>query len=95
MTTVKHVKKRRFSRQSGPDCPIPADSTYNCDPSTKYRTIDGTCNNLQNPKWGGSNRGVARFIGPDYSDGEYILCLCGRLFLNTLFIMMVVTLIET
>lgn len=39
-----------------------------CDASAKYRTIDGSCNNLQNPLWGRSNRPHLRFLKPKYMD---------------------------
>ncbi|RXG61788.1 Peroxidasin-like protein, partial [Armadillidium vulgare] len=35
----------------------------------KYRTIDGTCNNLKNPMWGASLTGFKRFLKPIYENG--------------------------
>ncbi|CAH0547883.1 unnamed protein product [Brassicogethes aeneus] len=36
---------------------------------SKYRSIDGTCNNLQNPTWGASLTGFRRILKPIYEDG--------------------------
>ncbi|XP_008185071.1 LOW QUALITY PROTEIN: peroxidasin [Acyrthosiphon pisum] len=36
---------------------------------TKYRTIDGTCNNLQNPLWGSSHTQFRRILKPIYENG--------------------------
>ncbi|KAL5015945.1 hypothetical protein ScPMuIL_005534 [Solemya velum] len=35
----------------------------------KYRTFDGTCNNLQNPTWGASNIALRRFLPAAYENG--------------------------
>ncbi|KAF2349212.1 VWFC domain, partial [Trinorchestia longiramus] len=35
----------------------------------KYRTIDGTCNNLDNPIWGSSLTGFRRILPPIYENG--------------------------
>ncbi|XP_078397408.1 thyroid peroxidase [Cetorhinus maximus] len=35
----------------------------------KYRLINGTCNNRNNPRWGTSNTALARWLPPDYEDG--------------------------
>ncbi|KAJ8985113.1 hypothetical protein NQ317_012763 [Molorchus minor] len=36
---------------------------------SKYRSIDGTCNNLQNPTWGASLTGFRRVLKSIYEDG--------------------------
>ena len=35
----------------------------------RYRTIDGTCNNLRNSDWGASNMAQRRLADPIYEDG--------------------------
>lgn len=35
----------------------------------RYRTHDGTCNNLNRPRWGSTMTPVQRFLPPSYSDG--------------------------
>jgi len=40
-----------------------------CDVTSKYRTFDGTCNNLNNPLYGAANTPYKRMMGPAYGDG--------------------------
>ncbi|XP_063533682.1 peroxidasin homolog [Cydia strobilella] len=41
-----------------------------CPPASKrYRTHDGTCNNVNRPRWGSTMTPVQRFLPPSYSDG--------------------------
>ncbi|XP_065216936.1 peroxidase-like isoform X1 [Planococcus citri] len=41
-----------------------------CNSSAKYRTFDGSCNNLENPKWGIANSPVVRLFPASYADGK-------------------------
>ncbi|XP_037780731.1 chorion peroxidase-like [Penaeus monodon] len=53
-------------------CPVKTDefSERPCPAySVMYRTLDGTCNNLDKQEWGAAFRPFARFLPPDYSDG--------------------------
>lgn len=44
-----------------------------CDRTSLYRTIDGSCNNLQNPEWGQANSQQRRYLKYNaYDDGNYI-----------------------
>ncbi|XP_076361056.1 salivary peroxidase/catechol oxidase-like [Tachypleus tridentatus] len=36
---------------------------------TRYRTLTGMCNNLENPSWGSARSAMLRFITPAYNDG--------------------------
>ncbi|XP_046396222.1 peroxidase-like isoform X2 [Ischnura elegans] len=36
---------------------------------TKYRSADGTCNNLRNGEWGSANIALQRILPPKYGDG--------------------------
>ncbi|KAK6180441.1 hypothetical protein SNE40_012597 [Patella caerulea] len=42
----------------------------NCDNTTSYRRPDGTCNNLENPKWGSANQPHKRQLAAVYDDGK-------------------------
>ena len=41
-----------------------------CDQRRKYRSADGTCNNLKQPSWGSYAQHLGRFMGPEYGDGN-------------------------
>ena len=36
-----------------------------------YRTVDGTCNNFNQPWWGSVFQPLKRFLPPAYEDGKY------------------------
>ncbi|KAF2897022.1 hypothetical protein ILUMI_09153 [Ignelater luminosus] len=40
-----------------------------CDFTYKYRTFDGSCNNLKYPEWGMANTVYGRMLIPNYGDG--------------------------
>ncbi|KAH7975058.1 hypothetical protein HPB49_023022 [Dermacentor silvarum] len=41
-----------------------------CDPSFPYRSLDGSCNNIEHPSWGKALSCHARITPPVYQDGE-------------------------
>ncbi|XP_046398870.1 peroxidase-like [Ischnura elegans] len=41
-----------------------------CNPKSKYRTIDGSCNNLANPRLGTPNNPYGRLVAYRYPDGK-------------------------
>lgn len=40
-----------------------------CDSEAKYRSIDGSCNNIENPTWGSAMTAYNRILFPQYFDG--------------------------
>ncbi|XP_066993335.2 peroxidase [Anabrus simplex] len=45
--------------------------TPTCNSAAIYRTYDGSCNNLQNPKWGMSDEPFTRLLPSVFDDGIY------------------------
>jgi len=41
-----------------------------CDPNEKYRTYNGSCNNLQNPNWGAAMTPFYRLMNAEFSDSK-------------------------
>ena len=39
----------------------------------KFRSIDGSCNNLRNAHWGQANIALQRLLDPSYVDGTTIV----------------------
>ncbi len=52
-------------------CPFPLPDPSACNLTRQYRTIDGSCNNLQHPTWGKAMRPFRRLLFPDYGDGRH------------------------
>lgn len=50
-------------------CPKYTPRYFNCDFNNTFRTIDGSCNNMEHPWWGKSETPYARILKPDYDDG--------------------------
>ncbi|XP_001944613.1 peroxidase [Acyrthosiphon pisum] len=44
-----------------------------CDPNAKYRSINGSCNNLKTPTWGAAATPFLRLLDANFSDGYYSL----------------------
>lgn len=68
-----------FNRFSNPPPPLgtgqdPAAQTCGLAPpfctKSRYRSIDGTCNNLQRPAWGIPQTPYGRLVPYNYADGE-------------------------
>jgi peroxidase len=58
----------------GPDDINLADKCFSkpdCDIEYRFRTMDGSCNNLDNPVWGQANTANIRIIQANYSDSMY------------------------
>ncbi|XP_071168682.1 salivary peroxidase/catechol oxidase-like [Mytilus edulis] len=51
------------------DLPCPFTTTV-CNETAKYRTIDGSCNNLEHPYWGKSFTPFDRFLKAEYQDAS-------------------------
>lgn len=44
-----------------------------CPRNTKYRSVDGSCNNLKNPKWGSTGTEYGRMLPAKFSDCKKII----------------------
>ncbi|KAG5857411.1 hypothetical protein ANANG_G00019180 [Anguilla anguilla] len=68
LPTLKEVEL--VMNLSGCHRPIPKNSCPTDRHSRKYRTISGVCNNRDHPFWGAANTALARWLLPEYEDGE-------------------------
>ncbi|CAL8129544.1 unnamed protein product [Orchesella dallaii] len=68
MKKHKLTKRQAAGTQTPAACQIPG---FNCNGANiaRYRTPDGTCNNLNNPLWGTRNRAFNRVAQAAYEDG--------------------------
>lgn len=48
----------------------PSSRHKSCNSLAKYRNIDGSCNNVQNPSWGSAMTAYTRILFPQYFDGK-------------------------
>ena len=60
---------QRISNLQAPPELCPFKKVAPCDPKTRHRRFDGSCNNLQNPWWGKSEIPYKRYLPAEYSDG--------------------------
>ena len=51
-------------------CP-PTKWNIACDLVARYRTIDGSCNNLRNSTWGQAMQPLERWLQPEYEKGKW------------------------
>ena len=53
-------------------CPFPNDKAkHYCNPSSTFRSMDGSCNNLKHPLWGRAMTPLRRALEPDYCDSKW------------------------
>jgi hypothetical protein len=57
-------------------CPEPV---LCADPESKYRSLDGSCNNLVHPSWGQHNTIFQRLLPADYENGAFTVVLNTKL----------------
>eukprot|EP00094_Tigriopus_californicus_P005399 TCALIF_05205-PA protein Name:"Similar to Pxt Chorion peroxidase (Drosophila melanogaster)" AED:0.03 eAED:0.03 QI:113/0.9/0.90/1/1/1/11/71/1447 len=64
-------RRNLFAKEHNvPEGSCPRLTKPKCDPLAPYRSVDGVCNNLQNPFWGSFLHSYERFLKPEYSDGK-------------------------
>lgn len=56
----------RFLQKEWPQC---QESHLTCSARNKFRSVDGTCNNLQHPRWGAALQPFRRLLPAEYEDG--------------------------
>ena len=49
-------------------------SPVRCDPTYPWRHLDGSCNNLDNPRWGSANVAQNRLIPAEWETGKTANC---------------------
>lgn len=52
-------------------CPLMV-KPIQCDPTGRFRSFTGHCNNLQNPSWGAAQTPFVRYLAPRHPDGIHM-----------------------
>lgn len=53
------------------DCPPKYEEHIDCHRFLKYRSFEGSCNNLKYPSWGNRTQPYSRITARTYADGQY------------------------
>lgn len=64
---------QEWREQVAESCPF---HDFTCNPFTRYRTADGSCNNLADPSLGAALTRQRRMMDNSYDDGIYIHQYC-------------------
>jgi hypothetical protein len=67
--TSQNIAFERIAGLQAPEELCPFKKVVGCNLRSKYRTFDGSCNNLQNLWWGKSEIPYKRYLAADYNDG--------------------------
>jgi len=67
--TSQNIAFERIAGLQAPQELCPFKKVVGCNLRSKYRTFDGSCNNLQNLWWGKSEIPYKRYLAADYNDG--------------------------
>ncbi|XP_061169378.1 chorion peroxidase-like [Saccostrea echinata] len=67
---MTRIKSKRSGRPHDPHAECEFLDTIECDARSKFRTIDGSCNNLEHPLWGMAETPLVRFMPSAYEDGR-------------------------
>ncbi|CAL4081112.1 unnamed protein product, partial [Meganyctiphanes norvegica] len=68
-TGLDSFMKSHCSQLSHSKCRSNSFQPLYCDENNPYRSIDGTCNNINNPRLGSANQPFGRYREADYGDG--------------------------
>jgi hypothetical protein len=61
---------KSFLCRLGSDGKAPCPPSLRSCPPSKYRRVDGACNNVRHPEWGTVGGPFKRLLRPVYSDGK-------------------------
>ena len=63
-----------FKKENGDTCAV-ATPPATCDPNEKYRSADGSCNNIDNPGWGMAFTSQDRLLASAYHEGNLAIII--------------------
>jgi peroxidase len=70
MAQIGTLLDEKHNNGHGPSvCGFDKPERFQCDNSAKYRTFDGTCNNIHHPAFGAAFQPLKRVLPADYADG--------------------------
>lgn len=70
MNNFSNSSETHFQPVSEQDIADRCINVPNCDPNAKYRSINGSCNNLKFPMWGMAGTALVRLVSAVYEDGK-------------------------